>query len=191
MERPAIPLPRSTALAIALLAVLALAPTALGHAGAAETTPTQRPLAELLNPSEEPDATPALLPDAALAAAAPRCIPSCDVQGNRRAMVTPVTVVQDGSTVTWSPTPVDAEPHTATSAGFALDELYDSYTPGAASFELRDDGLYVRSETTANADWEKATDATVLPDGSALLPYICNLHQTFQRGALLVTPNAT
>lgn len=97
----------------------------------------------------------------------------------------PVVVVQSGGTVTWTsndlPNPIH---HTSTSVDRCFSTAYTGASPGHATFRLVDGAL----RASGDGGVEKpCPQATMLPDGSALLEYVC-LYHAQMRGFVLVNP---
>lgn len=117
------------------------------------------------------------------------CLPLCDIPSTANGYATPATVVLSGSTLQWSS--ADGQYHSATSADYALDarifDLDEEGGPGAATFEIRDDGLYVKNK--GMDEWTLASSALDVGGGAFVLQYQCLFHYRFQKGAIVVAPS--
>ncbi|HET6405578.1 MAG TPA: hypothetical protein VFH78_13115 [Candidatus Thermoplasmatota archaeon] len=124
-------------------------------------------------------ATPAL-------AGSGTCIPSCEVPSHLTLGFIPiVTVVERGSTVTW--TAMDMG-HTATSyadLAVCFDTHYTRSSPGQAWFTISDGKLFAISEWNDGALTE-CGNALALPDGSFSVDYTCVYHPSTMNGTLLI-----
>lgn len=114
------------------------------------------------------------------------CLPSCELPWTRFAPGSPV-VLTSGSTVTW--TSVDADYHTATSEDFCFDVAVDAGDPGWARLWIEDGALYAVDRDNPDTP-RRCSLATPLAGGAFLVAYGCFIHPAFQKGTLLVLPEA-
>lgn len=107
------------------------------------------------------------------------CLPTCDVvtvgaplPGRNPAFVPPLTVIESGSSVSWSS--VDGRPHTATddTDAFCFWSDFDSVTPGVVTFFIANAQLWAESDL----GFAVCDLATALPDGSFTNAYYCAYH---------------
>lgn len=108
------------------------------------------------------------------------CVPSCDVIAQPFGYVSPVTVAQSGSTVSW--TSLSGGHPTAPDSTCFVVQASES-TVGKATFRLDDERLFAAVDNVE----KMCPDAVAAPDGSAILPYRCLIHPAM-RGVLVVTP---
>lgn len=178
------------------LALVLIAPGALAHAPAVDTTPA-------------PSTTSSTFEDIA-------CIPTCDVDARALGNAPPILLVASGENVTW--TSADGGSHTVSSdipeghkptllvtgtpVGFigCLSESLNEGDPAWAIFEIREEGLFVftgDTETVETGDgfeekeiWYECQEANPTPDGGWLLSYHCGYHPRFQQAFVHVLPTS-
>lgn len=167
------------------LACILLVPAAAAHLGAVET-----------DPSEEVDRRAEMFSHIG-------CVPTCETQTSEDGYVSPVTVVESGSTVEW--VILQGTLHSATSdvpsedlpgmlvdgtppfrPGVCMDTEIAQYDPGQATLRLQDGQLQVYEPKNAEAGWETCEEAIALPGGGFALSYHCSYHPRSQHGAIVV-----
>lgn len=131
------------------------------------------------------------------------CVPTCEVDSTRQAYRPGVLVVSEGAEVTWMS--ADGDQHTSTanpitdtptivaegSSGFYPDACFDvdyqPSSPGAITFDVREDGLYALETSAHDAAWQPCEEAVEAGAGY-LVAYHCKKHPQLQHGSLLVLP---
>lgn len=150
-------------------------------------------------------------PDAGGDDPTPACVPLCETRATRSGYASPVTVVEPGTTLTW--TSADADSHTATSDvpaehkpsaivngvpayghGPCMDVNLSEGNPGKARIDIIGGQLAVLDEDQLDdppdqQTWNVCEEATRLPGGAWVLTYQCTTHPQLQHGTLAVVPS--
>ncbi len=131
------------------------------------------------------------------------CIPSCEIGASAFRFMSPTTIVEANTTVTW--TSDDGGFHTVTSTdpdydtpatGSCLNKGLAPNAPATGTFRLANGTLESRSIKIVEDDqgeerevvvWTPCPEAVGQADGSFVLHYICTVHPGLQRGQLVIT----